>query len=360
MTTDTIGGVWTLTQELGGELLRRGCAVRLVSLGRRPSAAQRDWCEGMSSVWGDRFRYDALEIPLEWMQENAAAYEQAAPALARMAAEFDADVLHSHQFCFGALPVEIPRVVTAHSDVFSWWRACRGGEPEPSPWLERYTAMVGRGLVEADAVVAPTRWMAESLTRDFVLPCDPRVIWNGVEMAGGSTSPRKLQAVTAGRLWDEGKNIALLGECEWPLPVLVAGETAHGDAAAPRSLGTARLLGALDGDAVRALFRESAIYLCTSRYEPFGLAPLEAALCGCAVVASDIPSLREVWEAGALYFQDAASLRRLLQRLCDDPAKLRAAQQRSLLRARGFTAEKMARAYLHLFEQVTMRRQEAA
>ena len=55
------------------------------------------------------------------------------------------------------------------------------------------------------------------------------------------------------------------------------------------------MLGPLAEEDLLALFQESAIYLCTSRYEPFGLAPLEAALCGCAVVANDIESLREVW-----------------------------------------------------------------
>ena len=49
-------------------------------------------------------------------------------------------------------------------------------------------------------------------------------------------------------------------------------------------------------------FRQSAIYLCASRYEPFGLAPLEAALCGCALVLRDLPSLREIWGNSALFF----------------------------------------------------------
>ena len=29
MTTDTVGGVWTFTQELAGGLLEQGCAVAL-------------------------------------------------------------------------------------------------------------------------------------------------------------------------------------------------------------------------------------------------------------------------------------------------------------------------------------------
>jgi glycosyltransferase involved in cell wall biosynthesis len=92
-------------------------------------------------------------------------------------------------------------------------------------------------------------------------------------------------------------------------------------------------------------FRHSAVYICTSRYEPFGLAPLEAALCGCAVLARDIPSLREVWQDGARYFSDAPSLEALLHEFASDPESLHAAQNRSLARARWFTAERMVSSY---------------
>ena len=68
----------------------------------------------------------------------------------------------------------------------------------------------------------------------------------------------------------------------------------------------------LSEDAVFAAFRSSSIYVAASRYEPFGLAALEAALCGCAIVARDIPSLREVWGEAAVYFRDAEGLERLL------------------------------------------------
>src|SRR6187551_985014 len=65
ITTDTVGGVWTFTQELAAGLLRSGCAVALVSLGRPPSDTQRSWCHGLTIVWGSSFHYEALDTPLE-------------------------------------------------------------------------------------------------------------------------------------------------------------------------------------------------------------------------------------------------------------------------------------------------------
>jgi glycosyltransferase involved in cell wall biosynthesis len=356
MTTDTVGGVWNFTCELAQGLLAEGAAVCLGSLGRSPDVGQRRWASERKREWGANFHYEPLDAPLEWMEENDCAYSGPAPSLLQLIHEFRVDLLHSSQFCFGALPVGIPKIVTAHSDVYSWAECCRGGILEDSSWLRRYTKMVAHGLAAADWVVTPTRWMADALSRNFALPRPPVVLANGRSLpAAGTALPRRLQAVTAGRLWDEAKNISLLAEIRAPLPILVAGEAGLGRSSTAASLGDAISLGVLSPAALLDLFRQSAVYICTSVYEPFGLAPLEAGLSGCAVLASDIPSLREVWRSGALYFQDAASLAELLQKLCGEPRDLAAAQLRSACRARRFPAERMVCGYRRLFEQALFR-----
>jgi glycogen(starch) synthase len=351
MTTDTVGGVWTFTQELANGLLRSDCAICLVSIGEPPSSARENCCDQMKRRWGDRFRSETVNVPLEWAEDNDRAYRGAEPRLLQLANEFGAELLHSNQFCFGALPLNIPKIVTAHSDVFSWAASCRDGEPEASNWLSRYSALVSKGLREADAIVAPTRWMAASLSNNFALVHEPVVIPNGRSLPPAMGGDRKLQAVTAGRLWDEAKNIAMLADVQFPFPLLVAGDTQHGSTMMTTSLGNATILGSLSSDDLLTLFRESALYICTSKYEPFGLAPLEAALCGCAVLAYDIPSLREVWQTGASYFYDPPSLNELLRQLCDNPTRLTDAQQRSSAQARRFTAERMSGEYCGLFQR---------
>jgi glycogen synthase len=358
MTTDTIGGVWTFTQELAKGLLERGCAICLISFGRPPSDTQQSWLTHMQSEGAERFRYESESIPLEWMESNDRAYRDAAPLLMAHARTFDAELVHSNQFCFGALPLEIPKIITAHSDVVSWAECCRGCALEDSFWLRRYRTLVAEGIAEADSIIAPTYWMAEALARNFPLSKKAEVIPNGRSIPQEKMGNRKLQAVTAGRIWDEAKNIALLREVQSPIPVYIAGESQHGSNRAVTELGGAVLLGALSPEELLALFRESAIYICTSRYEPFGLAPLEAALCGCAVVAHDIASLREVWEGSALYFSDAGSLTTLLHRLYREPTLLRAAQQRSTQHAQKFSARRMANQYLRHFQHVLRRREK--
>ena len=345
MTTDTVGGVWTFTQELCEGLLAAGAEVCLVSFGRAPDAGQLGWVEQVG------IRYVPTEIPLEWMAGNASAYSVAEGLLVRLVGEFGADLVHANQFCFGALPVSVAKVVTAHSDVLSWGRVCRPEGLEDSEWLRTYVRLVQDGLAGADVVVAPTAWMLGAMGEGFMLPREQRVVWNGRTVGAestphGETGERMLRAVTAGRLWDEGKGVAMLREVVSPVPLVLVGEKSFGEVQGAGVLGERDLL---------ELFHGSALYICTSVYEPFGLAPLEAALCGCAVLARDIASLREVWRDGALYFSDAETLSGLLHWLAGDAEALAEAQRRSRERARQFTQARMTAGYLAVYEEVCER-----
>jgi glycogen(starch) synthase len=354
ITTDTVGGVWSFTRELTEELLRRGHAVALVSFGKRPSPDQTGWTLRQSQAHGDRFHFTSSDVPLEWMQDNGSSLHAGEPVLAAVAQQFRPDVLLSNQFCFGATGLKLPRVVVAHSDVLSWARACNPGALEPTPWLNQYTSLVQRGLLQAQALVAPTRWMLSALQPHFLLPPATAVIPNGlcIRQEGPAVS-RQMQAISAGRLWDDAKGLDIFSDVQLPCPVLIAGDLhLDGEAASRTAPAGITALGSLSHPNLLQHFRQSAMYLCTSRYEPFGLAPLEAALCGCAVIARDLPSLREVWEDSALYFTDASGLQAQLQRLSAQPNALAEAQSRALARAQQFTVERMTDGYLAVFEHV--------
>ena len=351
ITTDTVGGVWTYTTKLTRALLQNGAAVALVTIGRRPTSTQQSWLDETSAEWRTRFRWDVSEAALEWMNNNDGAYCEVAPLLLQVAREFQPDLLHSNQFCFGALPLSMPRLVVAHSDVLSWAASCRGKALESSAWLDRYICLVSTGLRDASAVVAPTRWMLDALHSHFDFNCEAQVISNGRTLEAKAHQPeRKLQAVTAGRLWDEAKNLRVLHNLQAPFPILLVGDTEYESQTAAALPAYVDLVGHLAEDELLELFQESAIYLCTSVYEPFGLAPLEAALCGCAVVAKDIPSLREVWGDGAVYFQNTASLQAILIGLARDPRQLAAARHRSWLVAQRYSAANTVSSYLKLYE----------
>ena len=346
LTTDTIGGVWTFTEELARGLLLAGHEVALVSFGRLPSPAQT---AAMKMLSTGRFRFVASDAPLEWMEANERTWVEGCAALERVIADFRPELIHSGQLCFGRLPVRVPVLVTAHSDVLSWADGVLGSVAElertATPgWLPRYRVLAEQGLAGAAAVVAPTRWMAEELARHYRLAAAPEVIANGVALPKKPGAVRKLQVVSAGRLWDQAKGLTILREvqCAWPVQVAGDGETAG-----------ATWLGELPHEELLQLFRESAVYLATSVYEPFGLAPLEAALCGCAVVAQELPSLREVWGDAALYFNSAAALERVLASLAAHPRRLKGAQCRAGQRAARYSTQAMTARYLAIYETLT-------
>lgn len=354
LTTDTIGGVWTFTRELCIGLLQQGHAVALVSFGRPPSNEQVAWCEAQTECYGREFYFESSDAPLEWMQSNERAYSGGEALLLRLVEKFGADVLHASQFCFGRLPVPIPRVITAHSDVQSWTEACRRERLPESAWLTRYCGLVQRGLDGADAVVAPTRWMLDAVSRYFEVAAMGHVIPNGRTLPFGASTaqPRAMQAVSVGRLWDEAKNLAVLTRIEPPFPVYVAGECAHEEFSGPTQFGGLTVLGLLRECELLDLFRRSSIYVVPSVYEPFGLAPLEAALCGCAVVANDLKSLREVWGDAAIYFRDAAELTAVLRRLQSSPKALHRAQTAARRRALEMSAARTVASYVDLYRSL--------
>jgi glycogen synthase len=359
MTTDTVGGVWTYTCELAAGLLQRGCAVILVSMGALPDPAQKLWLQGTSEHWPEDFCYLPTNFKLEWMQNGGSCYEDSEPFLLQCIHGFQPDIVHSNQFCYGALPAEIPKLVVAHSDVRSWAEACDSAALIPSPWLEAYDIVVRAGVLGADAIVAPTRWMGDRVASFYSPVSKIEVIANGRSLPKLKDSrKRKLQAVTCGRLWDKAKNVQILSRLSPPLPVKVAGDSREPGSSESAEIPALTNLGRLTESEVFELFSQSAIYIVTSRYEPFGLSAIEAALCGCAIVANDIPSLREVWGSNAIYFDrnDAGSLEHILSSLSHDQATLENAAARAHAHVvKLYSTERMTAAYMDLYGKLCQR-----
>jgi glycosyltransferase involved in cell wall biosynthesis len=81
------------------------------------------------------------------------------------------------------------------------------------------------------------------------------------------------------------------------------------------------LAGRLTDEEVAGLLRSATALLFPSRYEGFGIPPLEAMLQGCPVIASTAPAIMEVCGDAALHFHpdDAMTLRDLMRRVLDEP-----------------------------------------
>jgi glycosyltransferase involved in cell wall biosynthesis len=97
------------------------------------------------------------------------------------------------------------------------------------------------------------------------------------------------------------------------LPVRIIGEGPERDALArlARDLGVSCAIeSGLSDDAIPAAYRAAGIVVCPSRFEGFGLTPMEAIACGVPVVVSDIPPHREFLDGAPYFFalEDEAAL----------------------------------------------------
>jgi glycogen synthase len=344
MTADTVGGVWDYGLQLAAGLAHYGVAVTLATMGRRPTADQRAAAAAVPGleVYESDFR-------LEWMDDPWDEVALAGEWLLELADRVDPDIVHVNSYAHGALPWDRPTLVVAHSCVCSWWLAVRR-EEVPSGY-DRYRRAVATGLRSASAVVAPSHAMLRALSAHYG-PIDGLVVPNGRDAADFVTGPKGAMVFSAGRLWDEAKNLSLLAAVaqDVPWPITAAGDVCHPDGR-PWRAGAVRCLGRLSAADVRECMGRAAIYALPARYEPFGLSILEAGLSRCALVVGDIPSLREHWDGAAVFVppDDPDALLAALQDLIADEGTRAEWQRRALARAREFTGERMVRGYLQLY-----------
>ena len=357
MTTDTVGGVWTYTLKLIQALRPRGHEFLLVTSGAMLTPSQQRQVRGLSGV-----KLVETSFRLEWMQDPWHDIDAMGDLLLSLERETAPDLVHLNDYAQGALPFQAPRIVVAHSCVWSWWRHVRGGAPGGE--YAEYFRRVRRGIHAADHVVAPSAAMLRDVRDIYGRRPASSVIANGLDLpetrkAGdGKEGIGKEEFVfSMGRVWDEAKNMRGLDQAAAKIrwPVKIAGAVASPGGERCHRFRHAGTLGPLAGEAAQALLARSAVYALPARYEPFGLSVLEAALAGCALVLGDIPSLRENWD-GAAVFADPArpdDIARRVNAIIDDPERLARYQALARRRAARYTAERMAAGYDELYRRLS-------
>ena len=350
LTTDTVGGVWDHTVTLARELDAAGHEVLVAVIGEPRDERLAALPVGVQVVW--------RAYRLEWMQDCADDVQAAGEWLAGLAEVWSADVVHLNQIAYAAQDFPAPVLVAVHSDVLSWWPHVHGREAPADDW-RAYGQWLRDGLAAADAVVTPTAYQAGLVERYYgVEPA--RVIHNGIAFGEGEPEPRaEALVLSVGRLWDRGKGVDVLDEAAALLgadapPIHVIGETTapHGEVC---SVANVTAHGRVERAQVDEWMRRASLYVAPSRYEPFGLAPLEAALHGCALILSDIGTFRELWDGCAEFFPsgDPTALAQAIRRLSGDPQRRERLAKAARTRAmRRYTARRMAAEYIELYQQM--------
>jgi glycosyltransferase involved in cell wall biosynthesis len=346
MTADTVGGVWTYATGLASSLASAGAQVHLVSMGPPPRADQREMLS--SSV-----QLIESDLALEWQDPAGDDVAHARHFLADIERRTGANIIHLNSYREATFNWHGPVVVVAHSCVNSWGLACHDTAWLSEPKWQRYSALVAAGLESADAWVAPTRALREVMSEIYQPSSLGLVIHNGATPRSVSNEASNNFIIAAGRMWDAAKNLAVLASAAKDLnwPVFVAGTA---DQSAGKLAVGIEMLGELSHAELESRMQRAAIFVSPATYEPFGLSVLEAANAGCALVLSDIPSFRELWDGAALFVPcgDADGLRAGLNELCASHRRRTRQQRAALRRARRYSVAEMARRYARLYRSL--------
>ncbi len=298
LTVDAVGGVWQYGLDLARGLAARGAEPVLALLGPAADAAQ---CAEARAIPGATLIETGL--PLDWLCDSPAPVLAAGAAIADLAREMRVDLVQLNMPTLGAAaPPSVPVIAVTHGCVATWWQAARPGEPLAGEfrWHRR---LMNEGLRAADRLVAPTASYARMVARHYGLPRTPQVVHNGrTPLVSGPVNALHDRVLTVGRLWDRVKRAELLDRvaARLPVPFAAAGATTgpHGERVHLEHL---HLLGQLDAAALGRELAARPVFVSAASFEPFGLAVLEAAGAGCALVLSDIAGFRELWDGAALF-----------------------------------------------------------
>ena len=239
------------------------------------------------------------------------------------------DLFHVVDHSYSQLVRALPRrrtVVTCHDlDTF---RCLLDPQREPRPrWFRVMAQRTLDGFLEAAHVIAVSSATRDEILRQGLLPAERvSVVRNGVDPACSMEPDPSADAIAATLMSEKSPEIPWLLSVGSTIARKRLDVLLRVFAVIRRNVPEARLvrvggftpsqrrlatelnlepaishLPFLDRNILAAVYRRSTLLLVTAEAEGFGLPVIEAMACGCPVVASDIPVLREVGGNAASY-----------------------------------------------------------
>ena len=280
------------------------------------------------------FRVDRSPLGVLWQQTTLA--------------HIDADVLWGPH---GTLPLasRVPAVATLHD----FTSITMPGRHRLKTILS-FNLFIGASLEKASRIACVSRAVAGEALRGFgVPPSKIELVPNGVSDFFTPSGDEGDYVLYAGTLEPRTGIDVLLGA--WrslpsPRPRLVL----CGDAGWRTRVGDGvEVTGYVTRERLRELYRGARAFVYPSRFEGFGIPPLEAMACGAPVIATRTGAIPEFGDGVAMLVEpgDADALRTSLQQVLDDPGLRREMRAQGPQRAAQWTWDRPARVMQELLEE---------
>ncbi len=337
LTVDPQSASWIYVAGVARALARRDHAVLVVSFGREPSPTRRAEME----LDGVRL----LHVPLDGVFTEPAFVDRAKGALVAAAREWKPTVVQVDRCVFGDLDLDVPKVLSIACD--RTVRVSRGRGP------------ARKGILGADALVSPTRTLAEEIARRFEYRRPIAIIPPGSELGDRPVSVQATRRTRTGlafygRTDEKVDGFDLFLEIARKLPadlqVRIGGEGIR-----PPLPGILSDLGSLGPEGRASLFSRSEIAVLPSRDDPFGVVAAEAALSGCALVLTATSTYRETWSGAAILVKpgDAGALWEAVRALLEDARRREECARHCRARALSiFAASRMVEEHLDVHRRI--------
>lgn len=216
-----------------------------------------------------------------------------------------------------------------------------------------FNLFIGRSLEQATRVACVSRAVADETMRGFGVDASKiEIVPNGVDAffsPGGEEHDYLLFTGTLEPRKGVGDLIDAWRALPHPRPRLVLCGDAGWKTAIPHDDGI-EVTGYVTRERLRELYRGALAFVYPSRYEGFGIPPLEAMACGAPVIATRTGAIPEFAEGAALLIEpgDVDALRAALARVIGDASLRRELRARGVEQARAWTWDRGARVMAEL------------
>ena len=358
MTTDVKSEVWDYSLTLSKALLKHiNAEILIISMGGKPTDSQKKQLEDLN------IEFQFTDFSPDFLADNEINPDisEIKTTFERSIKSFDPHIVHLNHG-YPDLNFDKPCILACHANILNkkiWNDSINRYSPLYQNLLN-YKQIINKSLNNADIVIAPSRFFAENLIKTFDFIKGIKIIYNGIDYKPHSCVKESPTLVTFGNMSDSSKHINLLLNMAYRLPdnikIKIIGDSQL-DRKLPKNV---EFLTNLSNFERWEVYKNSSIYLALSNYESNGLASIQAAYSGCAILANDIPSCKELWGDCAYIFDrdDANSLMRCINNLVENPNLLEITSRNCQAKALSvFNSKRMAYEYINLYKNILKKHQ---